>query len=630
MKKPFPDHARHDLRTTIILAATALTVMLYASQARAEIHPVVHFTSGEEAAVKARLAGEPYASWHVRLNDAADAALASSIDWSGTTVPEETKAWHTRNLAYAWAFADSTEGRADGWLEEALDALSNLPAGNWSERFSSDLAVSEAALYWAESYDILAGDGADFNRTGSSGLEPLVRSRLKALRDYMAQDEYQLFSSGGIANDFPSVSHNGDDAMDNHHVKLNASLAVLSLVIADESGSRADLDHALERLRAGLRTMTVAGEGAAPAGGWVEGPEYHRYSAQQYLTAVVALENTGEAYLYNDIPELAETELTLPLMVMPDGCLPPFDDNHAVIGDMAGLWYSALEGREDRDTLHWLWERSGAVVKNAFLVDYIARFDDTPPVYASPAELGIAPTLFRPDSGFGVFRDAWEDNDLWLFLSSENGEARLNGRAHEHPDPNSIMLYAHGEPLIIDSGYGGWSAHDATRHAENHNLILVNGEGPSSAAQPYGFGTWQANGSDARIDTTRSFTSDRLDHAVSETLYENTSFLRHVVFPGKRFFFIYDDLTAGTQSTFTLLLHGNGGGDSGGSFTAAENGAVWTREGASLHAMTTGTGTDLTFTSRDMQHAVYDRTLKTHTMLEVGQTGKEVKSELSG
>jgi len=606
-------------------AALCIAVAACASQAvaRTETHPFIHYTGGTVAAVMERLDREPYASWRTRLLDAADDALAAGIAWDAADTAEETKAYYARNLAFASVVSDSLEENRGRWRGEALTALANLPSGGYGGVFSSDLAVSEAAMYWAETYDILKGDGADFNLDGYGDIEPTVRARFRALRDYMARDEYELFSSGGIANDFTSAAYNGDDAMDNHHVKLHSALSVLSASILDESGSQADLDHALSRLAAGLRTMTVTGDDGSPAGGWAEGPEYQRYSAQQYLTAAVALKNLGVADLWADIPELAETDLLLPLMVMPDGYLPPFDDNHAVTGDMAGLLYSAYAGRNDRDLLHWLWERSGSTVKNAFLVDYLARFDDTAPAYASPDDMGLTPSVFRPESGFGVFRDSWESDGVYLFLLSEHGEARTNGRAHEHPDPNAILVHAYGEQLLLDSGYGGWNAHDATRHARNHNLILVNGEGPSGASQPFGFGTWQANGADAFLK--ESFTSGDIDYAVSETLYQNTSFRRHIVFPGHRFFFVYDDLLSGAEATFTLLLHGNGGGSSGGTFTETGGGAVWERGQASLESFTIGTSGPLTFAREDMQHAVYDRTLLTHTVLEVSQTGKTAR-----
>ena len=409
--------------------------------------------------------------------------------------------------------------------------------------------------------------------------------------------------------------------MDNHHVKLASSLAVLSLVILDESGSSDDLDHAVGNLRTSLDNMTITGEGGDIAGGWAEGPLYHQYSAHQYLAAATALANTEVTDLYEDCPALVQTHLLLPWMVMPDGYIPPFDDNEAVIFDLAGLLYSHHAELPERDMLLWMWNAAGRPVNKAFRADYIALFDDTPPVYDSPVDYGLNPTGFHPESGFARFGSSWDNDAVYGFLLSEHGEARRDGQAHEHPDGNSVILHAFGEMLLLDSGYGGWSAHDATRYAANHNTILVNGEGPSAASQNSPFNYWDANGADASI--VESFSSTAVDYAVSETFFGNTFHSRYVVFPGKRYFFLYDTLTSGSEAAYTLLLHGNGGGTSGGDFTLLEDGGLWEQGGAILRSYTVGSSPDLDFQTETMQHAVYARSpMLTHTVLKAGQTGE--------
>ncbi|MFC1552715.1 heparinase II/III family protein, partial [Candidatus Latescibacterota bacterium] len=207
----------------------------------------------------------------------------------------------------------------------------------------------------------------------------------------------------------------------------------------------------------------------------------------------------------------------------------------------------------------------------------------------------------------------------WLFLS-EHDDARVKGQAHEHPDPNSIILNAFGEMLLLDSGYGGWSEHDKTRFAENHNIILVDGEGPEAASKSF---FWDANGVDASLQ--KYFTSQQIDYAVSETLYQNTFFNRHIIFPDHRFFFVYDTATSNSERTFTMLLHGNGGGTSGGTITNVDQGAVWERGNAALRSYTVGSA-DLEFSTSDMYHAVYNREpMLTHSVLHVSQRGSDAR-----
>ncbi len=75
-----------------------------------------------------------------------------------------------------------------------------------------------------------------------------------------------------------------------------------------------------------------------------------------------------------------------------------------------------------------------------------------------------------------------------------------------------------------------------------------------------------------------------------------------------------------------MLLHGNGGGTSGGSFSLLPDGARWDRENASIRALCTGANNitlgpaSLTFETQDLPHAVYGRSpMLSHTTLEVSQ-----------
>ena len=145
--------------------------------------------------------------------------------------------------------------------------------------------------------------------------------------------------------------------------------------------------------------MTITGYNGEQAGGWAEGPNYHLYSAQQYIPALNALKNM-HLFDYSVLPELVQTHLWLPKIVMPDGYTPSFDDNEAVIFDVAGLLYSHHNTLPERDMLHWMWDLNGRVVSKAFLPDFMTQFDDTPPVYNNPAEMGWNPTDFYPESGF--------------------------------------------------------------------------------------------------------------------------------------------------------------------------------------------------------------------------------------
>ena len=49
---------------------------------------------------------------------------------------------------------------------------------------------------------------------------------------------------------------------------------------------------------------------------------------------------------------------------------------------------------------------------------------------------------------------------------------------HEHIEPGSFLLDAHGEALVLDPGYLSFGEHGALLAPSDHNTVLVNGKGP--------------------------------------------------------------------------------------------------------------------------------------------------------
>jgi len=595
---------------------------------QAEIHPSLLYKSGDIDSIKERLSREPYSSWFARLIREADGFLSGTLVWGPGSISLTTQGYRSKILACAYVLSDSSNANRETYALEAARCLYSMPRSSYKNVFPSDLEISEAALYWAETYDMLKGAGYDFAVDGIPETESYIRESFSKLRDYMSRDLYEgIFPyQSSIQKDFPSVAYDGSfikvEHTDNHHVKLNASLTALSLAIYNVAGSSQDFSRGYSRLIDILGNMTITGDSGEPAGGWAEGPNYHKYSSHEYIPVLYSLWKQN-LFDYGTATELAETHLWLPRIVMPDGYMPPIDENEAVIFDPAGLLYSHHRSLPGRDMLLWLFNLNGAAFDTSFLPDYLMQFDDSPPVYNNPAAMGWAPTDFFPESGFGRFRSSWDSDAVYLLFLAEHGEARINGQAHENPDPCTFILHAYGKLLILDSGYGGWSNRDYTRFAENHNLILVDDEGPEPASQGGLFNFWYANGENAYL--RRFFTTPALDYACAETRYSTTGtdFSRHIVFPGHRYFFMYDRVENPDRKTYTLLLHGNGGGTSGGTFTPEDSGAVWSQDTASVRSFSVGSS-DLTFETADMHHAVYTRSpMLTHTVLKVIQSGTD-------
>ena len=584
-----------------------------------EVHPVIIYRAVEVDAIRSRLDGEPYAGWLNRIQTIADDAIDLDISWSGSSPQKEIQAYYAKMMAAAYVFSPADDPRRESWADEAAEALYGIPSGNYNQenRFNSDLEVSQAAAEWAAAYDMLAGAGYDFVVNGDS-LEVEIRNKLDSLRQYIARSlEESLLGQGpSIGRDWTSCSWPSWMSVsrtDNHHVKRYAALTVLSIAIYGRGGSPSDLSLARLRLADSLNNLIV--NGADSESVWAEGPLYHLYSMNEYIPAMIAMKNFAY-YDFYQIADLAQAHLSLPRMAMPDSYLPPFDDNEASIPYMAGLLHSQYTSLPGRDSLNWLWESAGRPMNTIFLPEYLARYDNSPSI-TDPGEMGWDEFGTYPESGFARFRSSWNSDAVYLLLQSEHGEARYSGQAHEHPDPGAFMLHAYGDLLLTDSGYGGWVNHDQTRNAVNHNIILVNGKGPLSASKST---YWNANGVDAYI--TSSYSTPALDYAVSETLYENTAFSRHVMFPGRRYFLLYDDITGSENNTYTMLLHGYGGGNTGGAFTMENSGARWVRDHAGVKSFSVGTGA-LAFTSQEYPHAVYGRTMGSHTALKIDQQGAD-------
>ncbi|MFC1552716.1 hypothetical protein ACFL6P_09175 [Candidatus Latescibacterota bacterium] len=406
MMKPNPLHHMCKPYTVffifIVIIAVSLISPLTCLAEIVESHPFILYTSEESETIAARLSREPYNSWFGRVTQEADRILELNVSWNETTVSKEIQGYYAKLLAFAHVFSDPDAPNARAYGDEATRALNGIPGSSYSNFFSSDLEISEAVLFWAAAYDMLVGANFDLVVDGTS-FDSSIREKLQDIRDYMARDwDENLFPpKPSIQKNFLSSAYINADNTDNHHVKLYSSLTVLSLVIANRGGFEEDFNRAQTRLLATLDNMTVAG------GGWAEGPNYHLYSAHDYIPAITALKNKG-ILDYSSLPELVQTHLMLPEMVMPDGHMPPIDDNEAVNFYMAGILHSLHPDRTEHDMLLWMWNRGGRSAPLPFLPDYLAQFDDSPPEYTGPAELGWNTTGFFPESGFAAFRNSWD------------------------------------------------------------------------------------------------------------------------------------------------------------------------------------------------------------------------------
>ena len=237
-------------------------------------------------------------------------------------------------------------------------------------------------------------------------------------------------------------------------------------------------------------------------------------------------------------------------------------------------------------------------------MDAIAIFDDS--VVAVEPEHG--PTVFMPEAGDAVFRSDWDENATYMLLRAEHGTARAQGLGHEHPDETSFIIYAGGEMLALDAGYINFTNHNKVNRGRNHNVILVDGEGPPNDIIE---GESIDGGNDAFLEET--FTSNFMDYAEVRANYEGVDFRRNVMFVDKTYFVMADEVRDDASHTYEWRLHGHGGGDGGGTYDREGGLAKWSQTQAELLAFMPDDG-EMVFSERDTIHSFDFLEEPTHTM----------------
>ncbi len=347
-------------------------------------------------------------------------------------------------------------------------------------------------------------------------------------------------------------------------------------------------------------------------------------------------------------------------LMLPDGTMPGFDDN----SPGGRFFFGAMVGKGVTlgPLFRWAWRRSGyyssGSVDQAPLL--LATFDDKVPE-ATPAATGWPASFAMPHAGQVIFRSGWGKKDTQAMVLCEHGKAAgwtqnrwgdfIDGAAgHEHPDPGAFSLFAGGERLIIDSGYLGWDQHTLVNNPENHNILLVDGKGPQRyrlvipetemqagkvvLKRPEQEGGW-APALDGMAYLTASDVSTPGAHLAEVfTRYTvnvpSTEIRRRAAFLAGRFLVIQDRAittpsgksASGGSHAYTFQIHGNGGGTSGGVFTADALGGTWSRAGGSVRAAVVG-GAQLKRTERQAVHDPGTRKITKHSALDAVYTVRE-------
>lgn len=82
-------------------------------------------------------------------------------------------------------------------------------------------------------------------------------------------------------------------------------------------------------------------------------------------------------------------------------------------------------------------------------------------------------TRFYDDANSAYMRNSWDPAEA-VYINYTNNPSV----GHAHPDLNQVIMYAYGQPLLVDSGrvgYSGSAQYNEVRKAEAHNTVSVDG-----------------------------------------------------------------------------------------------------------------------------------------------------------
>ncbi len=362
--------------------------------------------------------------------------------------------------------------------------------------------------------------------------------------------------------------------------------------------------------------------------GYAEGPHYLRYAALNMLPFFRAygnvisrdsisfgfhgttyhVENPATGSWYDNLWEWIARIRT------PNGLMPPLEDTF--IGE--GFPELALTGNPEF----------------VFPIDpehstFAEQLNSTVDMRANFVAAGLTPNTaethqdFQPLTLAGniVFRNSWDTDATWMHLFAENGVPRIGGGGHNQADDGSFCFWTGGQMMALDPGYVQYNRREEVGKATNHNMILVDGEGPAIGMPGIPGG--------ADVVTEEHATVGRIQYARINTAYNGATITRHGFMSGigRPYGLIVDFVRSDEPHDYTFQLHGNGlkngTNQTGTMFEAVESNLHdgrnyrWNRNGATmLSGLGVRNGVTITEGYNDDHEEGYDRT-GTHSVVRI-------------
>jgi hypothetical protein len=590
-------------------------------------HPRVLFGPGDEPELRDRLSREPYRTVFVASHRRAVAYDSTPLgDLSIGAQRNLSRA--AKVLAFEYALDRTVVGEAivpfasradrDAVGDRVRALLLNLyprdrmavpaPLGG----FDRDINTSEEIVNYATAFDTMLGAGYDFGADRGT-----VVDLLSAVTGELHRNYVEPATASGFA----------DLMQNNHRSKSGAAMAVAAVVLADETPAAADWwDDGVLLVDDVLRFMLATGDGA-----YGEGPYYYRYTMQNLAPLIAVwgrfLDDAAWTARGVEVPSpsatalFARTQRWMLDTTLPDGTMAPIDD-----GNPGRSYYFGVLPADLPDTAagYWRWadtpqpfETDGSVELGP---DTVVAYDDA----ITPAPPSWAPTQFYVEGGTAILRSDWSESATMAVVLGEHDAASEFGRdrngagrwpqSHEHADGGSFLLHAFGERLALDPGYLTFTTHGRVNKPQDHNMVLVDGAGPADylqASLAWRHDVMARPPAEGHATLSHLLDSPAFDATSVVTDYRDTTVSRRFLQVDDRYL-VVADAVAGTGSALTWMLHGNGGGTSGGTFVPTPLGGRWEIGAARLDSGFAAVGHDATFDSVTSIHEVPYGQERTH------------------
>jgi|GEM_PF-5342822 len=471
-----------------------------------ELHPCLLFRKEDIAGLQMRINEEPYRRWWTTVRYFAD----KDID-----KPPDSELLWKGNQAKSAAFVYALTGE-EKYGQRAIAVLSSLTPDFKDSYIHAPTGLSGCSV----AYDIMVGMG-----TLSGSKEAECRKKLISVA--------KRFHSY-VAKDIKSKKNGG-----NWCAKPAAALGVAALALSGDARARSWLNAAL----AALKTDFALYED----GPYCEGPGYALFSQMQAVPFAAFYRHAAGADLFA-VPRFKAWGEWLAKIRMPNRRAPAIGDSFETDYSFDS-YFAAFGGGADASNFRWSWEntpyKEWGGMKDLCEVDMICLFDKKDP----PSRPNWEPTQFFPRGCQAVFRSDWDPDAIYAHFK---GHPKVKNGSHEHRDSGSFVIFAFGEPLIIESGHSNYDDYNNEGKTQPynynaalaHNCLLIDGDdaGP----------TWNDG-----LMTEYGRSGDGY-FAQLKIGYPKATLRRRLEFLQKTYFVITDEVQAAGKHTFEWVLHGEG------------------------------------------------------------------------